>query len=260
VDRAALLALMDLNWMEMVREIARTTPGGWVVERAGLVLCGTPRGTIVTNQALVTGPVSPAVVRAETDALFRPAGVPFCIVTRDHADAALQAELRDAGFAEFMNTPAMAFFAGDALPPAPPPDVDVRPVVDDAGRAAYGRVMADAYAVYGTPPESTASHFETLASVCGPTTQAFLVWRDGAPVAGATLYLTHGVAGIGWVGTTPAAFGRGYGPAVTWRAVVEGFRRGARFVNLQASPMGARVYRRMGFSTPTHYRAFLAPD
>jgi hypothetical protein len=251
---------MDLNWIEMVREMARTTPGGWVVERAALVMCGTPRGTVITNQALVTGPTDVAAVRAETDAVFRRAGVPYCVVTRDHADETLQAALRDAGFSEFMNTPAMAFLPGGALPPSPPAGVEVRAVVDDVGRTAYGRVIAEAFAVYGTPSESTASHFETLASVCGPTTQAFLAWHDGRPVAGATLYLTHGVAGIGWVGTIPAEFGRGHGAAVTWRVIAEGWRRGACFANLQASPMGAPVYRRMGFSTPTHYRAFLPPD
>ncbi len=40
--------------------------------------------------------------------------------------------------------------------------------------------------------------------------------------------------------------------------IAEGLRRGARFMSLQASPMGEPMYRRMGFTTPTHYRWFLA--
>jgi len=39
--------------------------------------------------------------------------------------------------------------------------------------------------------------------------------------------------------------------------VREGRRRGARFSNLQASPLGASVYRRMGFTSPTEYRVFV---
>jgi hypothetical protein len=46
-------------------------------------------------------------------------------------------------------------------------------------------------------------------------------------VAAAAVYLTHGVAGIGWVGTLSAHRGHRYAEAVTWAAVREGFRRGA---------------------------------
>src|SRR5438128_1532477 len=81
---------------------------------------------------------------------------------------------------------------------------------------------------------------------------------QGRALAGAILYMAHGVGGIGWVGTLPEEFGRGYGRAVTWAAITEGLRRGARFTNLQASPMGEPMYRRMGFTTATHYRWFLA--
>jgi predicted acetyltransferase len=71
------------------------------------------------------------------------------------------------------------------------------------------------------------------------------------------LYLSHGIGGVGWVGTRPSAFGRGYGIALTWRVVEEGLGRGVELFNLQASPMGAPVYRRMGFETPTCYRMFI---
>ena len=262
MERAELLTLMDLNWMEMVREIARVTPGGWVVETEGLVMCGSPRGTIVANMAIVAGRVEVAAVRAATERCFRRVGLPFSVMTRDHADAALQAELARGGFreVELLTTPAMVFFAGGGTPPSPPPHVDVRSVVDDQGREAYARVMAEAYGVYGAPKTSILSHFAPLASVIGPTKQAFLAYRNGLPVAGAILYLSHGVGGVGWVGTLPSEFGRGYGSAVTWKVVTEGLGRGARFMNLQASPMGAPVYRRMGFTTPTHYRAFLPVD
>ena len=88
--------------------------------------------------------------------------------------------------------------------------------------------------------------------------QGFVGYVDGTAVAAAALYLTHGVAGIGWVGCVPSARGRRYAEAVTWRAVREGFRRGASFANLQASPMGRPVYERMGFATPTEYRVLFA--
>ncbi len=259
-ERDALLELMDLNWREMCRECIRATPGGWVVERDGLLVCGSPRGSMATNMAIVTAPVSARSVRAETDRLFRAAGLSFSVWTRAHRDAALEEELAAAGFVEMHREPGMAWAPGDGAPPRCPRELTIRPVVDDAGREAYARVVAEAFAVYGTPPESTRSHFASLPSLVGPAVQGFLGWRDGVAVSAATLCLSHGVGGIAWVGTCDDARGRGYGAAVTWAVIEAGLRRGARFMNLQASPMGAPMYRRMGFSTPTHYVLFAAPD
>ena len=152
----------------------------------------------------------------------------------------------------------MVFMPGTTSPTSLPSDIEIRSVVDDGGRDEYGRLMVSAFGVYGTSAESTAEHFTTLASVHGPATQAYLAYRRGRAVAGATLYMAHGVGGVGWVGTLPEEFGHGYGSAVTRTVIEEGLSRGADFMNLQASPMGEPMYRRMGFVTPTHYRWFLA--
>src|SRR5262249_48164358 len=113
------------------------------------------------------------------------------------------------------------------------------------------------YAVYGTPEDSTRAYFSRIESLRGPTTQAWLGRVEGRAVAGATLYLSHGIGGVGWVGTRPNAVGCGFGSALTWRVVEEGFHRGVPLLNLQASPMGVPVYRRLGFDTPTLYRMFI---
>ena len=235
----------------------RATPGGTVTEHTGLVLCGTPHGTAVNNMALVIGPIGGSVVRDLTDRVYGAVGRPFSVWTRAHADAQLEAELAELGFHELIALPGMVYADGDREPVAPPPEVVIRSVVDDAGRAAYADVMAAAYAVYGAPEESTRERFARLASLHGADTQAFVAWKNGSAVAGATLVVAHGVGGVNWVGTLPAEFGHGYGAAVTWAVVQEGLRRGAAFLNLQASPMGAPVYRRMGFRTPTHYRVYV---
>ena len=236
----------------------RATPGGEAAEMPGLVMCRTPHGTVATNMAIVTGPIDAREVSARTAAMYAAAGAPFSVWTREHADEAVARGLADAGFSQIHREAGMVYMPGAGSPPSPPGDVDIRPIVDERGREVYAGLMAQAFGVYGTPADSTAEHFAALASVHGPATQAYLAWRDGRAVAGAMLYMAHGVGGIGWVGTLPDEFGRGYGSAVTWRVIEEGLRRGARFMNLQASPMGEPMYRRMGFLTPTHYRWFLA--
>jgi len=253
-----LLTLMDLNMVAMYDADTRATPGGEVAEAPGLVMCRTPRGTVASNMAIVTGPIDARTVRELTDHLYRRAESPFSVWTREHADARLEAGLRELGFHQIHREPGMTFTPGAARPGRTPSEIMIRPVTDDAGREDYGRVMAKAFGVYGTPEASTAEHFAALPSVVGPTTQAFLAYKEGRAVAGAILYMAHGVGGIGWVGALPEEFGQGYGSAVAWAVVEEGLRRGARFMNLQASPMGEPMYRRMGFATPTHYRWFLA--
>lgn len=82
--------------------------------------------------------------------------------------------------------------------------------------------------------------------------------RAGERPAGiAMTIVTHGVAGIYWVGCTEEARGRGLGWAVTAAAVNAGFDLGAEIASLQASPMGESLYRRMGFETIYDYRLYL---
>jgi hypothetical protein len=140
-----------------------------------------------------------------------------------------------------------------------PRELEIRPAVDDAGRRAYLHVTAAAYATYGAPAKYADDAFCALESVCAPHIQGFVGYRGGDPVAAAAVYVTHGVAGIGWVGTIPEQRGHGYAEAVTWTAIREGFRRGGAFANLQASPMGRPIYERMGFITPTEYRVLFLP-
>src|SRR5262245_24569979 len=165
--RDELLALMDANWRAMCRGCALATPGGWVVERPGLVLCGSPSGCMTTNMAIVCGPVSPTAVREETVCHFRDAGLPFTVWTRAHADEALEPALADEGFVEVHREPGMAL-ARDGGRAAPPPSgLAIRAVSDAAGRDAYAHVVAEAFAVYGAPRDSTRSHFATMESVLG---------------------------------------------------------------------------------------------
>jgi ribosomal protein S18 acetylase RimI-like enzyme len=256
LDAEELLALMDQNLVATYAADTRATPGGEVVEVPGLVMCRTPYGTVATNMAIVTGPIDAARVRDATASVYG-ADRPFAVWTREHADGALEEELRASGFQEIHREPGMVWLPdATILPPAQ--ELSVRPVVDDVGRAEYGRLMATAFGVYGAPEDSTLEHFAAMAAVRGPATQAYLAYEDGRAVAGATLYMAHGVGGIGWVGTDPAFFRRGWGRIVTGAVIAAGMQRGARFMNLQASPMGEPMYRRMGFLTPTRYGWFIA--
>ncbi len=70
---------------------------------------------------------------------------------------------------------------------------------------------------------------------------------DATPVSCALVSVTGVTAGIYNVATPAEHRRRGYGAAVTWAAIDQGARQGCDHSILQASDMGAPIYRSMGF-------------
>jgi len=237
----------------LVRAFGALGRGGELVETPTYYMGYSPHGTIFHNLVMLRDAVDLDAVFAAARRFFVERAAPFSIWTRAHADHEAETALRARGFETFTTMPGMVLL-GDPGTRCQPPALRVRPVVDDEGRRDFLTVAADAYATYGAPPAYAADAFASLDSVCAPHIQGFVGYILTLPVAAAAVYVTHGVAGIGWVGTRPEQRGKGYGEAVTWAAIREGFRRGGAFANLQASPMGRPIYERMGFGTPTEYR------
>jgi ketosteroid isomerase-like protein len=253
--REALLRRMDLNMWEMFREGSRLSRGTDVLDVHGLTVIRSPRGSFFHNSVMVREPVVLRDVLTLVRETHGARGLPFSIWTRAHADAALEKELAAAGFRAEIVMPAMALLGDPGTVPATP-GLDVRPVVNDGLRRDFARVTTETFGQLGTPPEVVEEAFASLAALRAPHIQGFVGYAEDAPVTAAAVYVSHGVAGIGWVGTVAEVRGRHYAEAVTWAAVREGFRRGAAFATLQASKMGRPVYERMGFVTPSEYRVW----
>jgi predicted acetyltransferase len=71
--------------------------------------------------------------------------------------------------------------------------------------------------------------------------------------------VSHGVAGIYWVGSLERARGKGLGRAVTVAATNAGFGLGADVASLQASPMGKPIYLELGYETAFEYQMWMSP-
>jgi uncharacterized protein len=257
-ERDALLRRMDLNMWEMFREIIRLGRGSELLDTPQFYMAFTPTGTPFHNMVMVRDAVDADTLFGAIQEFYVRRRRRFSIWTRAHADAALEGELRARGFTEFTTMPGMVLL-GDPGTRRAPSGLEIRPTINDDGRRDYLQVTAAAYATYGAPREYADDAFASLESVCAPHIQGFVGSVHGEPAAAATVYVTHGVAGIGWVGTVPEHRGHGFAEAVTWAAIREGFRRGGAFANLQASVMGRPIYERMGFSTPTEYRVLVGP-
>ena len=113
--------------------------------------------------------------------------------------------------------------------------------------AAFAELVDTAYQSLGAPAGAIRPSFVALDRALEPQNEIVLALLDGQPVACAQLLLSHGIAGVYYVGTVEAARGRGLGELVTRAVTNRGFERGAPVVGLQASPMGEPIYRRMGY-------------
>jgi len=248
------IELSDLNQAEANRELARRA-GGAVHDEDGVAFCASPYPLpVLANAVLPTGGrIGGADLVARSRAFFAPRKRGFSIILRAHADAGIADEIRAAGLRDWGNSPAMVL--ARRLPDAPPPaGIRVHRVESDADVADFANVMRLAYATYGLPHDAASVMLAHRQLLIAPHIATFLARReDGTAVAGAMTIVTHGVAGVYWVGTVPEARGRGLAELCTRVAGNAGFDLGGRIASLQASEMGEPVYRRMGYVEVTRY-------
>lgn len=247
------ILLSDLNYAEAMRELTRRA-GGAVLDEDGLLLFASPHPLpVLANGVMRTGAVAPDDVIARARAFFAPRRRGFSVFVRAHLDADLRAACEAAGLHPNGESPGMV--VDGRLPEGPPPadGVVVAEVETEADVRDFAHVMGEAYATYGMPADVAPTVLPHLGVLRAPHIASVLVRLDGRPAAGAMVIVTHGVAGVYWVGTVPDARGRGLAELATRRATNLGFDRGARMGALQASVMGEPVYRRMGWVEVTRY-------
>jgi len=246
--------LADLNFAEMCRAISRNA-GGRALDVDGLLLwSGThPSPALINGVIRTRGAVPPArEVLAFADAWFGEMGHGYGLHVRIGRDDDLVALAGELGLHAIINLPVMVWEG--RLPEVHLPEgYNLRRVESTAELRDYIDVVAEPFEM----PDEIPTVFARPESILAPFTGAVLV-RDphGRPVAGAWTHVSHGVAGVGFVGTLAHERGRGLGTAATWGAMHLGFEMGATIAALQASPKGLPVYRRMGYVEVGEYRLY----
>lgn len=259
MDLRAERALGHLNLLEFSRENARWARNHTVVDEAGaLLFAGDTDWPAYNNGVLRTDDgADPTDVLERARGFFHARGRGYSLWTRRvDSDADLTRAAEAAGHVEMFDYPQMIRrdrFEEPQLPAA----VEIRRVVDSGGVADCAEVNALAYTTYGAPAEATASCFGRPEAVLAPHVATFVAYLDGAPVGAAMTLLSHGIAGIYWVGTVESARGQGIAEACTRVATNWGLDAGAPNVQLQASPMGEPIYRRMGYEDLYRYAFYL---
>jgi GNAT superfamily N-acetyltransferase len=248
--------LGHLNLIELSRESTRWGVGGALEESDGIVLFATGSWLpVVCNGAFRSDDTaSPAELIGRADSFFAARKRGYTVMVRDTAtDRGLRQACEKAGLTVF-GEPSPEMICTAPVEPFCPEGVEIRPITTVEGVADFATVTGAAYATYGMPVETAADLLSLPHRLLGaPHLVAVVAYDHERPVAGALTLLSHGVAGIYWVGTVETARRSGFGRAVTAAVTNAAFDRGAAAVTLQASVMGAPVYRAMGYTVIYHY-------
>jgi len=259
VDRETEALVGHLNLLEFARENARWARHHTVVDEPGVLLfAGDSDFPAYVNGAFRTDDrvdADTVVERARSFFHERDRGFSFW-VRELPVDADLARAAEGAGYGKVFDYPQMICRA-PLEERAAPDGIEIRRVADAQGVADFAGVNAQAYTVYGSPIEATTSNFGRPRGFLAPHNAAFVAYLDGEPVAAAMTVLSHGIAGIYWVGTVEAARGKGIAEACTRVATNWGFDAGVPNVQLQGSPMGEPIYRRMGYDDLYRYDFYL---
>ena len=224
-----------------------TTIDGAFTQRsgdAGLLITGVPFPTLNGVLTIRTSAKADDVDRLLDVAAGQ--GLPHSLLLRPGCNQELVELVKARGFVEDESIPLMAM-ERDVEPireAADHPDLAIRQLEPDEARL-HASIGAEGF-------EAPIEAFERLiapAALRLPGFRAYVGFADGEPVTTAVGSTIGHYVGVFDVATPERHRGRGYGRAVTARAMLDGFGSGAAHAYLQSSPMGFRIYERLGFRT-----------
>ena len=244
---------MGLNADEIARShvrawelLAGAVPGGWVRREGGAL--GVMTGVELGGFNGVWGEaqdVDPAAVARLLDSV-REAGVPHCMQLRPGWPPEMDEIARERGLVRVAGEPLMVLEDdGQLIAALEVEGLSLRQLMPEEG-ALHARVAAGGHVVRQEAPYREVTSPEVLRT---PGLRCYVGEVRGKPVTTALSVTTGDCVGIFRVATLPDHRRRGYGAAVTARAVRDGFDGGARWAWLSASDAGYTVYRGMGFVT-----------
>jgi hypothetical protein len=250
-----------LNLVASWRHLFGLDPGAAVEARDGLLFgAARPSHPVISNAVFRTDDgVDAGELISRARGFFGERGRGFTIWTRHGVpeDEDLVAAAEEAGFQCVHEMPAMMLEARPSETPLAE-GVELLRLSTAEQAEDYWRIAAAAYSSLGYPSE-VFDFYENSDGLTADNVAAFLGNLDGEPVSIAMTIVSHGVAGIYWVGSLEAARGRGIGGAVTSAATNAGFDLGADVASLQASRMGRPIYEAMGYESVFDYRLLMSP-
>jgi GNAT superfamily N-acetyltransferase len=256
------LARLELeNSIAAIGAVVCARDDGLVQHRAGVTLLASGLDFRIFNQVIVDEAVAdPGLIREAVETM-RQRGRRWLAAPRVAVDGSdhrgTVAVLESLGLVQPDPNdlaPGMALHPIADMPPAPV-DLAIARVTDVAQIADVAIVAGGGF---GFAPEIV-HEFITERFLATPGVHVYVGYARGEPVATSLGMLVDRSVGIYNVSTIEPARRRGYGTALTARAIADGAAAGADVATLQASAMGRGVYERLGFRAVVAYRALIDP-
>ena len=266
--RAREVRSISANLLEAMRFFGRARQNGQVVEHPGVcqIFCGLNYAAF--NAAVMTGPMvtEPSELRRRIEAparLFQARNLRwtywFC---DDDLDVTLQREARTL-FRLFGLTPLTeppGLYADQLLAPRRPlPQIDVRPVVDDATRQAFAYITSVGFEIPQLVCRDIYSSEHAWTGAFPGVFQGYVGYAGGLPVCTTATVISHDLVGIYSVATAPNSRRQGYAEAIMRQVLRQARERtGIEATALQSTEAGFRLYERMGYRKLTSFSVYIS--
>ena len=240
----------------LIKSFVATVPdraGSWIVQRAGYTAVRCPPIPLPGFNGLWIDGHLPSDELPRAIEQMEAVDVPFWLLVRAGSTGPFGETAAILGFDLEESLPGMTLQPG-ALVAAHDSGTAIRRITANQLDTAID-MAAEAFE---SPRSIAETMFSRIAAIPG-----FAIYEasvDGVPVSTATSWVVDGTVGIFNVATPAEHRRRGYGRAVTERAIRDALEAGADLAWLQASELGATVYRSMGFRQVEGYDVYGRPD
>lgn len=106
------------------------------------------------------------------------------------------------------------------------------------------------------PMDVTEKMFSDKNTIETDSITGILIYRGKEAVGGGITIISDGIAGIYWIGVVEEERGKGIGKYIVQETTNRGFDLGANAVMLQASKLGAPVYKNLGYKEILNYKLY----
>lgn len=239
-----------------LEHLGRSLEKAWVQREPGVFAWLSGVGLPTMNGVLAEGAeADPVVVSALLDRLSDEA-VPYCLQARPAAIAAFSPLADDRRLARVDPIPIMTLDDPAALSAA----ADTAGLITRRATRADIELTIQVVAAGFEAPEEPFRELmvESVLDLSG--VRAYLGYCDGQPVATGMGVTIGDFVAVFNISTLPAYRGRGFGAAMTARAVLDGLGAGAGWAWLQSTPSGRDVYRRLGFQDVEEWACWVSGD
>jgi GNAT superfamily N-acetyltransferase len=250
-----LVARAEANFFGTFQMLAELNDDGNVCERDGVLLAASGVPLRSFNNVFVKRPLlNPVSNLSDVFAYLDGRKLPFRLRLREGRDQAAEAAAARHGLHCIGTIPELVL--DPITTKGNPPPLEIRRVTDVDALDEHVGVVADGFEL----PASLLRQVFSGRLIAEAGWRGYVGYVDGQPVASSQLSMTDNAAGIYYVATLEGFRGRGFGEAMTWRAIQEGAEAGCNVAILQASDMGRPIYERMGFRLIAGYKTFVRPE